>query len=52
MIKQTPAELALADAQDALKRRDLEAAVAAFARAAAAGALRRQTAQPHALALS
>jgi protein O-GlcNAc transferase len=50
--KLTAAELALADAQAALTRKDLEAAVAAFASAAAAGASPKITARPHALALS
>lgn len=50
--KLTPAELALADAKEALGRNDPEAAVTAFARAAAAGASPKVTARDHALALS
>lgn len=50
--KLTPAELALADAQDALSRKDNPAVVEALARASAAGASPRITARPHALALS
>jgi predicted O-linked N-acetylglucosamine transferase (SPINDLY family) len=44
--------LALIDAQAALEAKDLSAAVAAFARASAAGASLRLTARSHALALS
>jgi protein O-GlcNAc transferase len=51
-LKLTAAELALADAQAALSRKDTEAAVEAFARAVAAGASPKVTARPHALALS
>ena len=51
-LKLTAAELALADAQTALSRKDAEAAVAAFARAVAAGASPKITARPHALTLS
>lgn len=51
-FKPTSAELALAEARDALARNDPEAAVAAFARATAEGASPRMTARPHALALS
>ncbi len=50
--KLTAAELALADAQAALGRNDNAAAIAAFSRAAAAGASPKLTARPHALALS
>lgn len=51
-IRLTPAELALASAQEALDRRDLQGAVTAFAQARAAGASTRLTARGHALALS
>ena len=51
-LRLTPAELALADAQKALERKDLTAAVAAFERAVAGGASPRLTARSHALALS
>lgn len=50
--KLTVAELALAEAQDALARKDNQAAADAFARASAAGASPKITARPHALALS
>jgi predicted O-linked N-acetylglucosamine transferase (SPINDLY family) len=48
----TPAEIALAEAQDALDRKDIAAAVAAFDRARTAGASARLTSRGHALALS
>jgi predicted O-linked N-acetylglucosamine transferase (SPINDLY family) len=47
----TPAEIALAEAQEALSRQDIAAAVAAFERARVAGASARLTARGHALAL-
>lgn len=50
--KLTSAELALAEAQAALARKDNAAAVEAFDRASAAGASPKITARPHALALS
>jgi tetratricopeptide (TPR) repeat protein len=51
-LKLTAAEHALAKAKEALTRKDHQAAVAAFASAAAAGASPKITARPHALALS
>lgn len=48
----TPAEIALAQAQQALKARDLHGAVTAFERAGAAGASAKLTARGHAIALS
>lgn len=48
----TPAELALAEAQTALARRDPLAAVAAYERARQSGASLRLTARGHAMALS
>lgn len=51
-LKLTAAERALAKAKEALTRKDHQAAVAAFASAAAAGASPKITARPHALALS
>jgi predicted O-linked N-acetylglucosamine transferase (SPINDLY family) len=51
-LRLTPAELALAEAQQAMTKNDLAAAVLAFERAAKAGASLKLTARPHALALS
>ena len=51
-LRLTPAELALAAARQAMERKDLPAAIAAFEQAAEAGASPRLTARPHALALS
>ena len=51
-LRLTPAELALAEAQQAMTKNDLAAAVVAFERAAKAGASLKLTARPHALALS
>jgi protein O-GlcNAc transferase len=51
-LRLTPAELALAEAQQAMTKNELAAAVVAFERAAKAGASLRLTARPHALALS
>jgi protein O-GlcNAc transferase len=51
-MRLTPAELALSEAQQAVTRKDLAAAVVAFERAAKAGASLKLTARSHALALS
>lgn len=51
-LRLTPAELALAQAQEAITRKDLAAAIPAFERAAKAGASLKLTARDHALALS
>jgi protein O-GlcNAc transferase len=51
-LRLTPAELALAEAQQALTKKDLLSAVLAYERAAKAGASLRLTARNHALALS
>lgn len=51
-VRLTPAELALAEAQQAITSKDMVAAVLAFERAANAGASVKLTARNHALALS